>query len=320
MGVIVYILLTGRPAFHGADYKQILAKNKQGNPPYPSRFWKRISEDGQRFVKKLIENDQDVRLSAIQALDEPWFTHEEGANEDLLKDDEVRDGFKEIQEFEIDPKSNTSDVSNPLLTVTPVMAGRKLKDTCESPWNPSGMTPKIQDATPMLKHGFSDNRPKRAMNFPGLPAVGATPAEEVEEVKKVVPLKNAAFPEFDKLDELNKKRKNRQGTTNFASIAGIKQPNEEEAKINPVTNLPIVPLKLEKPPSEISNEKNSILNKILESNSQNKTKSPVLPSKSDPIPDNESEKPVEELQVNKVEEPTRPAITDSEVNISDDLL
>jgi len=97
----------------------------------------------------MVEKNQDKRLSSIQCLKHEWFGVE--ANDEVL--DDAIEGFKDLQENDA-PVNNMSEVSNPLLTVTPVMAGRKLKDTCESPWNPSGTTPKMAPATPMLRDGF----------------------------------------------------------------------------------------------------------------------------------------------------------------------
>lgn len=274
VGVILYILLTGRPAFHGADYKQILAKNKQGEPPYPKRFWHKISEHGQQLVKCMIENDQDKRLTAQAALAHEWFQDEEAVKDEVLSD--VADGFKEFQEKEIDTKIAGSDVSNPLLTVTPVMAGRKLKDTCESPWNPSGFTPKLNDATPMLRHGFTDNKPKRIVNIPGVGAIGGGAAEQEEEkkgqvFKPFVPKKNNQFSDFAKLDEIEQKRKQRntQGTQNFGTngVVGISRINkEEEEKKTNTNNLPVIPNKIEKPLAIGTEKGGSILDRILESN------------------------------------------------------
>ena len=274
VGVILYILLIGRPAFQGADYKQILKKNTQGDPPYPKRFWSKISENGQELVKMMIENDQDKRLSAEEALRHDWFKDEESAQAEVLE--EAVEGLKEFQENEIDNSNNKTDVSNPLLTVTPVMAGRHLKDTCESPWNPSGLTPKIADATPMLIHGFSENRPKRVVDIPGLGAIAArTPQVVKEELKKPEPIKNDPLAaNFNKFEEMENKRKNRQqrGTMNFGKgIVGVgrKVSNDEEAKIHPATNLPVMPNKINKSPNESNPNNVPVLNKILESNNHN---------------------------------------------------
>lgn len=50
-GVILYILLTGRPAFAGAKYQEILMKNKECDIKYPVRYWDKISKEAQDLVK-----------------------------------------------------------------------------------------------------------------------------------------------------------------------------------------------------------------------------------------------------------------------------
>merc|ERR1719215_136225 len=52
LGVIVYMLLTGSPPFHGTD-DEVLKKVKACKPHWSSRF-KLLSETAQDFVKKLI--------------------------------------------------------------------------------------------------------------------------------------------------------------------------------------------------------------------------------------------------------------------------
>lgn len=243
VGVILYVLLTGRPAFHGTDYKQILAKNKQGEPPYPKRFWSKITESGQELVKSMIQKNQEIRLSAKEALAHPWF-NESGSSQDL---NEVLDNFKELEEEE-KPSNNRSDVSNPLLTTTPVMAGRHLKDTCESPWNPSGLTPKMNPATPMLKNGFNV-QPRRMENIPGVGPIGALaqPGANANKPAPAGPM-NPRLPQFDKFEEIQKKRNQRQQqqTKNFGAL-DIKPKQtpgnpDEENKIDPETKTPVQPL------------------------------------------------------------------------------
>lgn len=250
VGVIVYILLTGRPAFHGADYKQILAKNKQGDPPYPKRFWNKISEHGQDLVKSMLQKDQNLRLSAREALQHPWFD-EEGKGEIL---DDVIENFKDLQEYEPPSKVNPADASNPLLTVTPVMAGRHLKDTCESPWNPSGFTPKMDPKTPLLRHGF-DTQPKRNINIPGIGVIGGGAQEAKEEEKKQannnLGVELDPFKKFEMMQQ-QRKQKNPQATMNFGvgpriDISKKAEALQEEAKIDPVTNAQVDPKDSEKP-------------------------------------------------------------------------
>jgi len=303
VGVILYILLSGRPAFHGTDYKQILAKNKQGDPPYPKRFWDKISENGQDLVKKMLEKDQDLRLSAKQCLQHSWFDEEESSK----VGDNVIDNFEELPDYAA-PAKDEADASNPLLTVTPVMAGRKLKDTCESPWNPSGYTPKMNPQTPLLRHGFGD-QPKKPIVIPGIGPIGmgASAATAVvdnnPEPPKQEKFKNKDLADLAKLDEIDKKRKQRlhHGTKNFGGteMKVIKKmtSKDEEDKIDPITNIPIIPKKLEKSQCDNDN-KGTILDKILKLN-QSKDSEAKIVMKSD-----------ENLKPDK-----RYVISDTEVNI-----
>jgi hypothetical protein len=255
----------------------------------------------------LLENDQDKRLSASEALRHQWFQDEELAMNDNL--DDIKDGFKEIQENEIDPKTRSDNTSNNFLTVTPVMAGRHLKDTCESPWNPSGRTPVQQDATPMLKHGFSGNKPKRVVEIPGVGAIGGALAKDNSTSAKPEE-KNSFLAGLNKLDELNKRKtRPKEGTINFGANLNpvTKKAPEEEMKTNPETNLPVLPNKIDKPAKEHSGEKSSILDKIITSNQQNSSK-----------PNSKEQEVVATPEQAKLEK--RPAIPDSDVNIKDEEL
>ena len=72
-GVIMYILLTGRPPFDGDDDNEILENVKIGdydmkNYPFPI-----LSDECKDLIIKLLEYDPNKRLSASEALNHPWF-------------------------------------------------------------------------------------------------------------------------------------------------------------------------------------------------------------------------------------------------------
>jgi serine/threonine protein kinase len=301
-GVILYILLTGRPAFNGTDYKQILDKNKKGEPQYPKRFWSRISNAGEDLVKCMIEKEQDKRLSAEECIKHAWFGTEGGS--EILG--EALEGLDEYQEQEA-PVNNASDASNALLTVTPVMAGRKLKDTCESPWNPSGMTPKMQPTTPLLRHGF-DQQPRK-MNLPGMGVVGigTIPVKPIE--TKPEQAKDNNFTKFDEIQQKRNKVKPQktmefgdQIPNNLTKIQDIK----EEIKIDPSTNVPFVHQKKKDEKETENANKSSILDKILKKNSEIKIELPKDDSEPEEIEQQQEPEippePISKEEVKKVDE------------------
>mmetsp|Transcript_112264 Transcript_112264/g.322731 ORF Transcript_112264/g.322731 Transcript_112264/m.322731 type:complete len:558 (+) Transcript_112264:89-1762(+) len=85
MGVIVYMLLTGSPPFHGTD-EEVLRKVKAGNVHWSSRFQK-LSPQAKDFVRSLIVVDPTERMSAQQALQHPWITQRRRSELTLLEND-----------------------------------------------------------------------------------------------------------------------------------------------------------------------------------------------------------------------------------------
>jgi len=72
-GVILYILLSGMPPFPGKDDREILRKVKVGKYHFDDAVWMNISDDAKRFIKKMMEIDANKRMSAQEALNDPWF-------------------------------------------------------------------------------------------------------------------------------------------------------------------------------------------------------------------------------------------------------
>jgi serine/threonine protein kinase len=72
-GVILYVLLSGRPAFRGYNINEILTKNKKGEVEYPAKFWDKISDKAKDLVQLLLKKNPKERISAEEALNHPWF-------------------------------------------------------------------------------------------------------------------------------------------------------------------------------------------------------------------------------------------------------
>ena len=73
IGVIMYILLTGKPPFDGDEDKDIFNKVLSGRYDMSSKIWKTISEEGKRFLKRMLTMDYKKRPYAKDLLNDPWF-------------------------------------------------------------------------------------------------------------------------------------------------------------------------------------------------------------------------------------------------------
>ena len=72
-GVIMYILLTGRPPFNGNDKEDIMEKIKIGVYDMTKYPWGIISEEAKSLIKGLLEVNPKKRLTAEEALEHKWF-------------------------------------------------------------------------------------------------------------------------------------------------------------------------------------------------------------------------------------------------------
>ena len=72
-GVIMYILLCGRPPFGGETEEEIFNLIKIGKYELKGPIWKEISRDAIDLISKLLNMDFKSRLSAKEALNHTWF-------------------------------------------------------------------------------------------------------------------------------------------------------------------------------------------------------------------------------------------------------
>ena len=72
-GVILYILLSGKPPFEGEDDNEIMANVTIGQYDLNCAPFNRISKSAKDLIKKLLVMDINKRISAHDALNHPWF-------------------------------------------------------------------------------------------------------------------------------------------------------------------------------------------------------------------------------------------------------
>jgi len=76
LGVITYLLLTGRPPFYGRDNQEILRKIIRAKIAWPNSS--RLSDTAKDFVTGLIKKETKHRMSADECLKHPWLSGSAG--------------------------------------------------------------------------------------------------------------------------------------------------------------------------------------------------------------------------------------------------
>jgi len=74
IGVIMFILLSGKPPFDGETDKEIWKKVRDGKYSFSAEEWDDVSEEAKDLIKKLMTYDPKKRISWADALNHPWFS------------------------------------------------------------------------------------------------------------------------------------------------------------------------------------------------------------------------------------------------------
>ena len=85
LGVITYILLCGYPPFYGDNDAEIFNSVRIGQFDFPSPEWDEISSSAKDFVTLLLQQQADLRPTALAAMEHPWITEHAPAEEDRKK-------------------------------------------------------------------------------------------------------------------------------------------------------------------------------------------------------------------------------------------
>jgi serine/threonine protein kinase len=73
MGVVLYIMLSGKPPFGGRSNKEIIENVLKGSYSLSGPIWEKISPQAKDLISKLLDRQADMRLTAEEAYQHPWI-------------------------------------------------------------------------------------------------------------------------------------------------------------------------------------------------------------------------------------------------------
>ena len=105
VGVILYMLICGKPPFDGEDDFEIIDKIKIGKFDDQNKRLLNSSEEVQDLVHKLLNVNIKKRLSAHEALGHPWFKKFNGKSlYSNITDEEIKVYLQRLRHFQINSK------------------------------------------------------------------------------------------------------------------------------------------------------------------------------------------------------------------------
>eukprot|EP00497_Spongosphaera_streptacantha_P002060 TRINITY_DN264_c0_g1_i2.p1 TRINITY_DN264_c0_g1~~TRINITY_DN264_c0_g1_i2.p1 ORF type:complete len:336 (+),score=92.63 TRINITY_DN264_c0_g1_i2:114-1010(+) len=84
IGVIAYVLMTGRPPFNGRSNSQIFLSDNKEKIKFPSNV--KLSKSFTDFVRKMLKKSPKQRITLEEALTHPWVTGQEASNDEISND------------------------------------------------------------------------------------------------------------------------------------------------------------------------------------------------------------------------------------------
>jgi calcium-dependent protein kinase len=105
----MYILLTGEPPFNGRNDEEILKNVKSMNINFHSYLLSDVSFDAKDLLKKLLQRDVKLRISAANALEHPWIKNQ-APNAKMNKNAAMR-VFNNLKNFSADEKLQEAAVA-----------------------------------------------------------------------------------------------------------------------------------------------------------------------------------------------------------------
>jgi calcium-dependent protein kinase len=102
IGVLMFILLCGKPPFWGDSDKEIIQSVEKGIPDKRPEEWRGISSEAQSLIDILLKVDQNKRPNIYEALKHTWF--KKFLIKPSITTSRISEYYRNIISFKIDPK------------------------------------------------------------------------------------------------------------------------------------------------------------------------------------------------------------------------
>lgn len=109
-GVLLYMLLIGKFPFYGKHLKDIYAAVLKGKYDNESEQWNKLSMEAKDLITKLLEFDCNLRISAKDALNHPFFKNVMDSN-DQEGNKRLSDALRNIKNFNVREKFHQAILS-----------------------------------------------------------------------------------------------------------------------------------------------------------------------------------------------------------------
>jgi len=109
VGCLMYVMLCGSPPFKGRDTQELFVHICKGNYSLQTKPFTVVSTEAKNFIKKLLVLDPSKRLSAEEALLDPWLKGKMQRQESLMMHSHLKN-FQEEQENYVRDYKNKIEV------------------------------------------------------------------------------------------------------------------------------------------------------------------------------------------------------------------
>ena len=109
-GVILYILLCGYPPFNAPSEAEILALVEKGDYNFEGSEWDNVSRAAKDFVKRLMTYDPKKRLSAQEALQDPWLI-KNATEKEIKNDSKTKTALDNLRKFAAKQKLQQASIA-----------------------------------------------------------------------------------------------------------------------------------------------------------------------------------------------------------------